>query len=271
MAIGIAGLRVEGNEISARHLRAGNALDLGVQPRDGSFFPRHQADALRIVLLRGQGAFPPRRDRRILLHKASLEPKDDVSARSHIRKELREHRVHLRLLRLPLPEKRYDGLRHGGIEIPEHLLMQLFGRGEALQCILPLLLRFCWILLVLCQPEEIGGRIAEEIGRRLLSCPRRMIWNDHAARAHGGLLATTLFLPQVIDSPELPIHRDLQRERDAHRTPAPPWRLTCFRHHLIMFCECLKNHSYTSTPRRSRTPSRSTARKNCGRIRVLSE
>ena len=168
MTVGIAGLRVEGNKIGARHLCAGNALDLGVQPRDGPFLPCHQADALRIALLRGQGAFPPRRDRRILLYEAPLEPEYDVSARSHIRQELREHQVHLRLLRLPLPEKRYDGLRRGGIEIPEHLLMQLFGRGETLQCILPLLLRFRWILLVLCQPEEIGGRIAEEIGRRLL-------------------------------------------------------------------------------------------------------
>ena len=94
-----------------------------MQPRDGPFLPCHQADALRIALLRAQGAFPPRCDRRILLHEAPLEPKDDVPARSHIRQELRERQVRLCLLRMPLPEKRYNGLRRGGIEIPKHLLM----------------------------------------------------------------------------------------------------------------------------------------------------
>ncbi len=179
--------------------------------------------------------------------------------------------MHPCLFWLPLLEEGQHGTCRRSIHSLKELLMQLPGRSEALQCIPPLFLCLCRVVLFISNTQEIGSSITEEISWRLPPRPRWMIRYNHLTRTDDRLLALTLFFSQVIDTQELSILRQVQSKGYAHRTPAAPRRITFLCHCLIAFCQCLKNHLNTSTPRKSSTPSRSTARKNCGRICAASE
>ena len=222
MAEGITGFHIERNEIGTRYLRAGNPLDFRMKAGNRPLSPCNQADSLLIILLCRHGVLPLRRNLWIFLHKVSLKAEDEIPTCCHFWKEFLQRLMHPCLFRLPLLEEGQHGTCRRSIHSLKELLMQLLGRSEALQCIPPLFLCLCRVVLFISNAQEIGSSITEKISFGLLSCSCRMVWHNHLTRTDDRLLALTLFFSQVIDAQERSILRQIQSKGYAHRTPAAP-------------------------------------------------
>ena len=241
--------RVEPHKRRAHSLRPHDALDGGVEARDGRFLAGNEAGHDGRIVGRLQiGAIPCTGDGGIFKRFAAAHAEHEVAAREQRLPRRSHDRIIDRSCGIPRLEEAADGRRRRRIHVGEKRKMPLPRRLEALARPVGFALRI--------DAEQVRGVVAQQVRGD----------SDGSLRLLGNRPRPSALFFGGDNAHEPPLKRQLQHERHLPGTPAGARHAVGMLGNqvLVIVGERLQDHRSTSLPATSITPLRMTARKNIG-------